>query len=273
MGKLTGSRVASFRRKVWQFYKESKRDLPWRETYDPYSILVSEIMLQQTQVHRVLPKYQAFMKRFPTFQSLARARQSAVLSLWQGLGYNRRALALHRLTQAVTSTETGTLLEETTELIALPGIGPYTAAALQAFVWQKPSVVIETNIRSVYLHEFFPGKGKVGDHLILPLIEQTLDRRHVREWYYALMDYGSFIKQQFGNPNTRSRHYAKQSKFAGSNRQCRGQIIKLVLQAKRISLEALQNSVSFAPAKIEEVLDQLITEGFITRKNNTILIV
>lgn len=272
MKPLTSVQIAAFRRKIWDFYKKSKRQLPWRETRDPYAILVSEIMLQQTQVHRVLPKYEAFMQCFPAFAQLAEASQSGVLSLWQGLGYNRRALALYRLAQEVIKMPEATLPKQSDKLTALPGIGPYTAAALQAFVWEMPSVVIETNIRSVYLHEFFPGKGKVSDDLLLPLIEQTLDRKHVREWYYALMDYGSFIKQQFGNPNIRSRHYVKQSKFNGSDRQCRGQIIKLVLQHKKISLQVLHNSVNFASAKVDEILSQLITEGFLTRKNNSILI-
>ena len=270
---LTPAEVAVFRRSIWDFYKKSKRQFPWRETRDPYAILVSEIMLQQTQVHRVLPKYEAFIQRLPTFVQLAQASQAEVLALWQGLGYNRRALALYRLAQEVIRMPEAMLPKETDKLIALPGIGPYTAAALQAFVWGIPSVVIETNIRSVYLHEFFPGKGKVSDDLLLLVIQQTLDRKRVREWYYALMDYGNFIKQQFGNPNIRSRHYSKQSKFNGSNRQCRGQIIKLVLQHKKISLQALYKSITFAPAKVDEVVNQLITEGFITRKNNSILIV
>ncbi len=178
---------AQFKKTVWQYYKKNKRDLPWRRSgATPYQILVSEIMLQQTQVDRVIPKYKHFIKQFPTFAALARAKQKDVLIAWQGLGYNRRALNLKRTAESVWNTHNGRLPKETNVLIALPGIGSYTAGAIRAFAWNLPSTVIETNIRTVYLHHFFPTQKKVSDKTLLPLIEKTSDTKNPRECSYGL---------------------------------------------------------------------------------------
>ena len=227
---LSGDQVRQFRGIIYRHYRAHKRAMPWRQTKNPYHILVSEIMLQQTQVDRVMGKYGEFLAKFPDFETLARAPWPEVLAIWQGLGYNRRALALKRLAQGVMENWGGTLPTSAEDLRSLPGIGPATAGALLAFAFAQPVAFIETNIRRVFLHFFFADREGVTDREILPLVEETLDRKRVRDWYYALMDYGAELKGSFPNPNRRSAHYARQSPFAGSNREVRGFILKKLLE-------------------------------------------
>ncbi len=252
-----------FQKIVFDFYRGHKRDLPWRKTRDPYKILVSEIMLQQTQVDRVVPKYDSFLKAFPTFSVLSQASTADVLKIWQGLGYNRRALALKALSKIVTEQYQGKLPNDIEALKALPGIGPYTAAAVAAFVWNMPVSCIETNIRRVYIHHFFPGATTVSDAEIFPLIEKTLDKKNPREWYYALMDYGSTFPKHVKNPNRRSKHYALQSKFKGSNREVRGAIIKILSQGSTTVTRIKKTHPEFSD-RLPSALVDLKKEGFIT---------
>ncbi len=217
----------AFVKTVTDFYTTNGRhDLPWRQTHEPYKILVSEIMLQQTQVARVITKYDEFLRLFPTVQSLAKAPLGAVLTAWQGLGYNRRAKMLHQCARTIVDEYKGDWPTDIATLRSLPGIGPYTAGAVAAFAFSIPSTIIETNVRTVYLHHFFSNQSDVPDTALLPIITATLDHDDPRSWYYALMDYGSHLKQTIGNKNTQSKHYTKQSKFAGSDRQIRGAIIR-----------------------------------------------
>jgi len=218
--------------------------MPWRTTRDPYKILVSEVMLQQTQVSRVLVKYAEFLKRFPTIKKLAAAPLSNVLSVWQGLGYNRRALMLHKAARIVVDEFDGVLPSSIDELLSLPGVGLSTAAGILNFAYNIPTVYLETNVRSVYLHFFFPNRKNVKDKEIIPIIERTMPRQTKRakprsepagstigEWFYALLDYGVLLKQKHGNPNRRSAHYAKQSKFEGSTRQVRAKALREALKS------------------------------------------
>lgn len=223
--------IRIFQKKILDYYVRHGRSLPWRDSKNPYHVLVSEVMLQQTQVVRVVPKYKLFIKTYPTVTSLARAELKDVLMLWQGLGYNRRAKMLHETAKLVAGKYKGRFPRERVELENLPGIGPYTAGAMCAFAYNQPVVMIETNIRSVFLHFFFKNKKLVDDREISPLIRKTVDINNPRQWYYALMDYGSMLKK-LGNPNIRSRHYIKQGSFEGSNRQIRGLILKTLLQYK-----------------------------------------
>lgn len=183
--------IESFQDKVLGYYFANKRNLPWRNTKDPYRILVSEVMLQQTKVRRVIPKYKAFLRKFPTPQALAQASLKDVLVLWQGLGYNRRAKMLHEAARCVVKEYNGKLPLDRETLETLPGVGPYTAGAICVFAYNQPTVIIETNIRSVYLHFFFKGKESVSDRDILRCIGESLYVDNPMEWYSALMDYGS----------------------------------------------------------------------------------
>ena len=211
-------------------FRGEGRCFPWRETRDPYRILVSEIMLQQTQTDRVVPKYLAWLETFPTVQSLAEAPFSAVLERWIGLGYNRRARFLQEACKAVMETHGGVIPADPEALDALPGIGPYTARAVSTFAFGIPNVFIETNIRAVYIFFFFKDRTDVADREILELIGETLDTVDPRSWYYALMDYGSILKRTVVNPNRASRHYAKQSRFEGSLRQARGAVLRYLAE-------------------------------------------
>ena len=264
--RLLPDEVKRFRDIICRHYQANRREMPWRQTHDAYKILVSEIMLQQTQVERVLNKYEEFLTHFPNFESLARAPWPEVLAAWQGLGYNRRALALKRLAQTVMAEWDGSLPDKEEDLRSLPGIGPATAGAVLAFSFEQPVAFIETNIRRVFLHFFFAEQTGVTDREILPLVEETLDRERVRDWYYALMDYGAGLKGLAPNPNRRSAHYARQSAFNGSNREVRSLILKTLLTESAHSLKELAGIVGKNPARTKTALDQLLAEGFVIRE-------
>lgn len=251
-----------FRRKIWKYYKKHGRHtLPWRLTHDPYKILISEVMLQQTQVGRVEKKYKEFLSSFPTLKKLANADLSEVLKVWQGLGYNRRAKFLRDTARKIVGEFGGKLPHDPTLLAKLPGIGPNTAGSIRAFAFNQPVVFIETNIRGVYLHEFFPKKKKVRDEAILKLVEETLDTKKPREWYYALMDYGVFLKTT-ENPNHRSAHYTRQSKFKGSIRELRAKILRFLNERPQTKTKILEHFKEADP-RINQALTSLEKDALI----------
>ena len=267
---LTPDAAARFRQEIYRYFHQHGRQLPWRTTQDPYHILVSEIMLQQTRVERVARYYQPFLAAFPDVASLARAPLAEIMAAWQGLGYNRRALALQRIAQRLMAEFGGRLPETVEALRTLPGIGAATAGALAAFAFRQPVVFIETNIRRVFIHCFFAGKHGIRDQEILPLVERTLDRPRPRAWYYALMDYGAGLQRLGPNPNRRSAHYQRQSPFTGSDRQIRGLILKTVLAAPALSLTiaVLADTLGKNPTRTQAIIAALIREGFLEQVNN-----
>jgi A/G-specific adenine glycosylase len=269
---LTPQQVRRFRKTVYDYFLQNGRKLPWRETSDPYKILVSEIMLQQTQVQRVMGKYTDFIGRFPDFESLAAAPLREILAAWQGLGYNRRARSLQQVAQRVAKDFNGLLPDSVAVLVTLPGIGKATAGALVAFAFHQPSVFIETNIRRVFIHTFFPKSDRVTDRQILPLVEQTLDREQTRSWYYALMDYGVMLKSLNPDPNRRSAHYGKQQPFQGSDRQIRGLILKFLAETPALSEERLVRVVGKDPHRTKLLIEQLAREGFLRREHGMVSI-
>jgi A/G-specific adenine glycosylase len=213
-----------------------RHSLPWRTTRDPYAILVSETMLQQTQVARVIPKFEAWMKMFPTPHALANAQTRDVLTAWSGLGYNRRALSLKRSAEMIVSKHNGSIPADLDALLALPGVGAYTARAVLAFAFDIGLPLIETNVRTVFIHHLFPRtKRLITDNELLPLVAYSLQGKSARTWYAALMDYGTRLKSELGSKKTilhnKSSSYSKQSKFEGSTRQLRAAILKRVLAA------------------------------------------
>jgi len=258
-----------FREALWGYYATAARTtLPWRQpepdgSFDPYKIMVSELMLQQTQVARVIPKYEMFLHLFPMADALATADLGEVLRAWQGLGYNRRAKFLWQAAGAVR--ERGSFPNTPEDLVKLPGIGTNTAGAILAYAYSQPVVFVETNIRTVYLHHFFHDQEGVSDVQIKDLITQTLDCEHPREFYWALMDYGSHLKATIGNPNKASKHYAKQSRFEGSRRQVRGQIIRL-LGARSYSAQALHAAI--ADERSVAIVAELVKEGMVRQTND-----
>lgn len=262
-GTLSPACIRSFRKIILDQHRSIPRPMPWRETGDPYAILVSEIMLQQTQVERVKGKYAEFLAAFPALSDLATAALTEVLSVWQGLGYNRRAIALKRCAETIVSRCGGVFPRTVGELEGLPGIGPYTARAVAAFAFGIAEPLIETNIRTVFIHYFFHGRDKVADREIMPLVQATLDRENPREWYYALMDCGVRLKQLHPNPGRRSRHHMTQSRFEGSNRQLRSRLLKEVISGQGCSVVQLAQKLGAEPADVERNLADMAREGFI----------
>ncbi len=262
-GGLPTDVIETFRRFIHLFYAREGRAFPWRETRDPYAILVSELMLQQTQTERVLTKYGPFLERFPDFQALAKAGLNEVFGLWRGLGYNRRAKALRDIAVRVVDEHGGRLPDEPSLLETFPGIGPYTARALCAFVFELPVAFIETNIRRVYLHCFFPGREVVHDRDILPLVEMTLDPREPRRWYYALMDYGAALRRRVPNPNTRSAHYTRQAPFENSNRQLRGRLLALLSGSGPMAPASILKELQVSTERVRRSLVELEEDGLL----------
>lgn len=265
-----------FKQTVWSQGRAQWRDLPWRNIDDAYAVLVSEVMLQQTQVTRVLDYWPRFLSLFPTIDALAAADTALVLEQWQGLGYNRRALALKRCAEICSDTYEGVLPSDYDKLITLPGIGKATAAGVRAFAYQQPGVYLETNVRTVFLHELFADQEGVSDKDIEPLVALTCSVADPRGWYYALLDYGAHLKQTLPNPSRRSKHYTKQSKFEGSRRQKRAEVVRVVLAAEEegisfgdvaAELDAFEVKHKRSPIArdlLESILADLVQEGFFT---------
>lgn len=303
--------IQEFQKTILSWYRENRRSFPWRETTDPYRILVSEIMLQQTQTDRVLPKYTAFLEAFPTTRSLAEAPLADVLEKWSGLGYNRRARFLQQACQAVVNENGGVFPHIPAELEKLPGIGPYTARAVACFAFDDayPESVepfIETNIRSVFIFFFFnensplmqhgaengsvlnvSGDGsiitvkedeRVSDARILRLVADSMpsaEECSAREWFYALMDYGAMLKKKTVNPGRKSAGYTKQSRFQGSVRQARGVILRQLVKNKEcaLSLSQIQKIEYIDIERLEKAAELLCAESLIIRDGDMYRIV
>lgn len=259
--------VPEFYELVMGFYRAyGRHDLPWRTTRDPYAILVSEIMLQQTQVDRVRQYFERWMKRFPTPAALAKASLPEVLKEWQGLGYNRRGKLLRECAKVIVEQHGGRVPENREELIALPAIGPYTAGAIRAFAFNEPEVFIETNIRAALLHHFFPRSKEVPDSKLVPILKKLiLHAESPREWYAAFMDYGSHIKKANPNPSRRSKHHTKQSPFEGSLRKIRGALVRKLVDGP-IEHEALLRVDVGQSYRVEQALKSLEADGMIEKK-------
>jgi A/G-specific adenine glycosylase len=249
--------IDNFRATIWNFYRNHGRSFAWRHTKDPYRIVISEVMLQQTQTYRVIEKYEQFIAELPTFQALAQASLLDVLGLWQGLGYNRRGKYLHELAKKVTADFDGVLPADPALLVTLPGVGPATAASISAFAFNTPTVFIETNVRTVFIHHFFKDRSDIHDKEIVPLVAAALDRDNPREWYYALMDYGVMLKATLPNPSRKSAHHARQSKFEGSDRQIRGAIIRALTEKRSMRIAELAALIDDKKGRFERILQGL----------------
>lgn len=258
--------ISEFQQIIWDYYEQfGRHDLPWRKptkdgSFDPYHILVSEIMLQQTQVSRVIPKFVDFIGCFPSALHLAQAPLSEVLTKWSGLGYNRRAKFLWQAAKMIADDHKGQIPRSQAALTSLPGVGVNTAGAIMAYSFNAPVIFIETNIRTVFIHHFFKDETHISDKHLMPLLNEALPAGRSREWYWALMDYGSYLKQTVGNVSRASMVYNKQSAFKGSRRQIRGQILKL-LTVQPLELAVIQANI--VDSRLESVLKDLLSEGFL----------
>ncbi len=327
--------MTAFQEKVWREGARLYRDLPWRRTTNPYHVFVSEVMLQQTQVVRVEKHWNSWIERFPVLDALAEAPLADVLATWQGMGYNRRAIALQQAAQMVVSHYGGCFPQTTGELIKLPGVGAATAAGLRAFAFNLPSLYLETNVRTVFLHEFFPDAVGVPDGELLPLLAEACpgyrgssdapeplysssephthtsvahaqssvapsslangalrggivqehekalqaESKGPRAWYYALLDYGAYLKKTVPNPSRRSKSHTKQSAYEGSRRQKRAELIRLLLAAQELTLDELTEELSSHEKKegrpgvdtplVQSIMEDLEQEGFCVSADGT----
>lgn len=268
----TNDSITKLKHAALSYYKHHARtELPWRRSelngmFDPYKILVSEVMLQQTQVVRVIDKFNEFIMKFPTVNALAHASLADVITAWSGLGYYRRAKYLHESAKCISTKYSGRFPQSQIELTTLPGIGKNTAGAIVAYSFNTPVVFIETNIRTVFLHHLFSTRDAVADSELLPFIEQALDTSNPREWYWALMDYGSHLKATNVNPSRKSKHHSKQTAFKGSRREVRGQVLKKLV-AGPATVEQLTSTIS--SEGLGSVLEDLTVEAMITFDGTT----
>lgn len=253
---------------IWEKGRELFRDMPWRTDTRPYYVLVSELMLQQTQVDRVIPKFNAFIERFPSELQLAEASLAEVVTMWSGLGYNRRAKYLHDSAKKIVTDFAGKFPSDSQAILSLPGVGPGTMGAIMTYAFNQPVAFIETNVRTVYFHHFFPDGEKVTDAELTPLIERTLDREHPREFYWAIMDYGTWLKKNGAGRVTQSRHYIKQAPLKGSVREVRGRIVKLLADGD-VPLATLQATYD-GDSRLAIALAGLLRDGLITQTGDNL---
>lgn len=286
----TSARIASFRRGVLSWYATHRRDLPWRRTTDPWHILVSELMLQQTQVDRVRERYAAFFRRWSTVSAFASASLAEVLGFWTGLGYNRRAKHLRSAANVVVTVHGGKVPMVSADLLSLPGVGPYTAAAVLAFAGNIDTVVCDTNVRRVVLRYFFGGEHAAAlppPRELDAVMGRLLPRGRSREWHSALMDIGALVctgrlpdcahcplrrgcRSASARAEGRSvlrRLVRPQSAFEGSRRQVRGTVVRLLAAAGRKGLSAERLSAALPDADVPTVVDDLIAEGLVETSN------
>lgn len=267
MNRLTDQQIIKFQKKIYDFYNRNKRDFDWRKNITPYKIVVSEIMLQQTQTSRVVSKFAQWLQKFPDFKMLAQASVKDVLSCWQGLGYNRRGLALYEFAKRVTKEFDGQVPKDPKVLETFRGIGPNTAGSICAFAFNIPVAFIETNIRTVFIHEFFKDRKDIHDKQLLPLITQTVDQKLSRDWYYALMDYGVYLKKDLKVSNSASKHYVVQSKFDGSKRQVRGAVVRILSKIPTLSYDELSELITMELPEnkydLYDVVCDLQKDGFL----------
>jgi A/G-specific adenine glycosylase len=272
---VTNKLIAQFQNDVLTYYRtHGRHDLPWRKTVDPYRILVSEVMLQQTQVPRVIEKYKEFLETFPDVGALANAPLSAVLKVWSGMGYNRRGKYLRDAAICIVEKYSGVVPVDSVTLKALPGIGPYTASAILIFAHNSPDTLIETNVRTAFIHAFFKTTAmadkKISDRELLPLIARAAEGQDPREWHWALMDYGSHLKKIHTNPSRRSAHHSKQSRFKGSLREVRGLLLRLLNDSSQTEAslfkKVLAHDVSIDTDRYQKALAGLARDEMIVKQ-------
>ncbi len=261
MKKIPKKKVLMLRGRILRFYRLHGRKLPFRDTTDPYKIAVAEIMLQQTQVDRVVPVYLAWIKKWPNWRSLSHATNKQLLGMWSGLGYNRRAINLGKLAKSVVHAYGGKFPDDPRLLQQLPGIGPYTANALLIFAFNKPLITVDTNIRRVILHELnLPASTSL--RRIEQVAWQLLPRRRSRDWHNALMDYSRLA---LPNRIERIPALSKQSKFEGSLRQIRGEIVRQLIQHKYITISSVANKLNRTAEDVIKAANGLQKDGVATR--------
>jgi A/G-specific adenine glycosylase len=265
--KISSEHIMRFQKKVFLFYKKNKRDLPWRKTTDPYKILLSELMLQQTQVKRVVVYYEKWIARWPTIHTFASAALPEVLQMWMGLGYNTRAISLHKTAKKIVALFDGDVLRAMQQYKELPGIGKYTSHAVRIFSTNADLVTVDTNIRRIFISEFDLPEN-ISEHELWLLAEKCRPVGKSREWHNALMDYGALYLTAH---KTGIRPTTQQTQFEGSNRQIRAQILRHVLE-KPMTGKELTQTLKIDQGRLGPILEKMINQHILMKKNNTYLL-
>ena len=264
--KIETGQIKSFRTKIRTFYRKHGRDLPFRMINNPYLVTVSEIMLQQTQVDRVIPKYENWIKQFPDWKTLSKSSNKSILTYWSGLGYNRRALYLKEIAQIIVKNHNGKMPPDIKTLQSFPGIGKYTSHAILIFAFDKRVAAVDTNIRKVLLHEFnLPPETSEKD--IQSLADLVLPKTKIKEWHYALMDYAKTLPQDV---HIKYQTKYKQSKFEGSLRQIRGEIIRQLTKNRFTTIQQISAILKRNDVDIQKAITTLVNENMIQVKNKKI---
>ena len=263
---LTVNQITDFQKKIWLFWKENQRDLPWRETTDPYKIFISELMLQQTQVDRVILKYIEFIKKYPTMNSIVKATDAEIIRLWKGLGYNRRALYARKAMEYLLKHFNGIFPTNEKDLRKLPGIGEYTAKAILSFALHQKVTLIDTNIRQVVEVEFAGGK-KLPEHTLFLIVKKIMPKKETWLWHQALMDYNAL----FLSKNKERKKAVNKIPFKKSNRYVRGRIIDLLRTKSYLKVKLITAMKNYEKSKedVEKAVNTLIKDGLIVQKGNT----
>jgi A/G-specific adenine glycosylase len=267
---LDDAAVRRLRRRILTWYRHHGRDLPWRHTADRYAILVSEVMLQQTQVPRVIPKYTAFLHRYPDLESLASAPLAGVLALWSGLGYNNRAVRLRACAQAVAAAtplgERAELPRDVRALETLPGLGPYTARAVLVFAHDTDLAAVDANVRRVLIRELgLP--PDIGLASLQEVAERVLPRGQARDWHNALMDYGAAVLTA---RSTGIAPLTRQGPFLGSRRWYRSQLLKLLLEKGSQRAAGLPRSLGLSHQEVTAIVAALAHDGLLEQRGDTV---
>lgn len=262
---ISQKQIKSFHKKIFEFYKEHKRNLPWRKTTNPYYIMISEIMLQQTQVPRVIEKYDKWIQQFPKVEDLAQAELKLVLQLWSGLGFNSRGKRLQDTAKIISKKYKGIVPNTPEELETLPGIGPYTSKAILIFANNENIATVDTNIRRILIHEFKLSED-LNNKEIQKIAEQILPKGKSRDWHNALMDYGTTI---ITARKSGIKSKGKQSTFKGSRREVRAGILKNILNEEKITVQKAKKLFPKTQYNVKEILEELVSEEIITKNKNT----
>jgi len=269
--KLSAKRIKFFQKSIFTWWTIHKRDLPWRHTRDPYRIMVSEVMLQQTQVSRVLAGYREFIERYATVSDLAQATPADVLRIWKGMGYNRRAMYLLRAAKAIVEIYHGKFPVSEEELIKLPGLGKYTARAILVFAYAQEVPLVDTNIRQIITHFFFNGEPQ-KESVIEEVAGQLIPPAKSWEWHQALMDYGALAMQ-----NAKCQMLNKKKKtipFRDSNRFYRGRIVDRLregdMRESKLTSE-LEKKYEKSNDFLKAILQGLEADGLISRSKTGII--
>jgi A/G-specific adenine glycosylase len=253
-----------FRQKIFDFYRLNRRSFPWRETTDRYAVMVSEIMLQQTQAERVVPRFNAWLRHYPDTSHLASAPLREVLALWSGLGYNSRAMRLHQCAVIIKESYGGVVPSQPELLKKLPGIGEYTCRSIPIFADNLDLAAVDTNIRRIIIHEFALSED-ISAFELQQLAEALLPSGQSRDWHNALMDYGALL---LTSKKTGIRSVSRQSKFQGSKRWYRGRLIKELVHSEAMYLEEIEKIYADCPWNLHEIISELINEGMIERQQS-----